>query len=174
MNVTKYTKILEALLFSSSEPLSYKKIAQVMEITPTDAKNLVTELKDFYSREESGVTIYNFKDKVQIGTNPEYVDYVKKLLNASKSRGLSESAMEVLSIIAYKQPITKSEIEYIRGINSDRLIYQLMDRLLVEEKGRLEKIGRPKTYGTTDIFLRNFNLKSLKDLPQILYDEIEV
>jgi len=86
---------------------------------------------------------------------------------------LSESALEVLSIIAYKQPITKSEIEYIRGINSDRLIYQLMDRLLVEEKGRLEKVGRPKTYGTTDIFLRNFNLKSLKDLPQILYDEIE-
>jgi len=173
LNLNEYTNRIEAILFASSEPLSFKKISQLVELTEKDVKNLIEALQEYYLTNQRGIQLYFFKDKVQIGSNPLYVEDLKKMMHTSKNRGLSDAAMEVLSIVAYKQPITKNEIEYIRGINSDRLIHQLIDRYLVEEKGRLEKIGRPKTYGTTDIFLRNFNIQSLKNLPLINYDEIE-
>ncbi|MBN2260885.1 MAG: SMC-Scp complex subunit ScpB [Clostridiales bacterium] len=173
MNLNNYINIIEALLVASEEPVSVKKISQLLEINEQDAKKLLSQLDEYYNTNQRGIQLYFFKDKVQLGTNPEYMDYIKKMIKTSKNKGLTDAAMEVLSIIAYKQPITKSEIEYIRGINSDRLINQLMERYLVEEKGRLEKIGRPKIYGTSDIFLRNFNLKSLKELPNINYEQIE-
>lgn len=173
MKLEAYMKIIEAILFASDTPISYRRIAALTELTESDVRHLVEALGQAYDQEERGVKLYFFKDKVQIGSNPLYADYLRKMMQTSRSKGLSDAAMEVLSIVAYKQPITKSEIEYIRGINSDRLVYQLIERHLVEEKGRLEKVGRPKTYGTTDLFLRNFDLKSLKDLPEIDYDNIE-
>lgn len=173
MITKEYHNIIEALLFSNPEPLSIKKISQVIEMTEIETRTFLNELEKEYKENERGIQLYYFKDKVQIGTNSKYIEYIKKMIKTSRNKGLSDAAMEVLSIVAYKQPITKSEIEYIRGINSDRLINQLIERYLVEEKGRLEKIGRPKLYGTTDIFLRNFNIYSLKNLPKIDYDNIE-
>lgn len=166
-------KIIEAILFASTEPISAKRIAALTELTESDVRHLLEALAENYEQDKRGFKLYFFKDKVQIGINPLYAEYLRKMMLSSRNRGLSDAAMEVLSIIAYKQPITKSEIEYIRGINSDRLIYQLIERKLVEEKGRLDKIGRPKTYGTTDQFLRNFGLNSLKDLPEIDYEHLE-
>ncbi len=173
MNKKEYLNIIEALLFSSVEPVSIKKISQVIELTEIETRTFINELENEYKDNERGIQLYYFKDKVQIGTNSKYIEHIKKMIKTSRNKGLSDAAMEVLSIVAYKQPITKSEIEYIRGINSDRMINQLIERYLVEEKGRLEKIGRPKLYGTTDIFLRNFNIYSLKNLPKIDYDNIE-
>lgn len=170
MKLEQYMNIIEAILFSSIEPLSYKRIAKLIDLTESDVKDLLNKLQDYYIENKRGIQLYFFKDKVQIGSNPLYIEYLKKMISSSKKKGISDAAMEVLSIIAYKQPITKNEIEYVRGINADRLIHQLIDRYLIEEKGRLDKIGRPKIYGTTDIFLRNFGLKSLKDLPMIDFE----
>jgi segregation and condensation protein B len=173
MKLEEYIKIIEAILFASDQPMSFRRIAAIVDLTESDVKSLIEELDKYYTDNNRGIKLYFFKDKVQIGSNPFYTEYLKKMIHSSKNKGLSDAAMEVLSIVAYKQPITKSEIEYIRGINSDRLIYHLINRMLIEEKGRLEKIGRPKTYGTTDLFLRNFDLASLKELPEIDYDRIE-
>lgn len=174
MNLNESKNILEAILFASPEPLSFKKIAGIIDVTEKDVKNLIDILSEEYETDSRGIKLYFFNNKVQLGINPKYNDYLKKLMRKSKNRGLSDAAMEVLSIIAYKQPITKGEIEYVRGINCDRLVNILVERFLVEEKGKLDKIGRPKTYGTTDIFLRNFKLHTLRDLPEIDYEEIEV
>ena len=165
--------IVEAILFAADGPMTYNRLASLANLTVVSVKDLVLILETEYQESQRGFVVFHLKDKIQIGSNPIYVEFLKRMMHNSKTKGLSTAAMEVLSIIAYKQPITRNEIEYIRGINSDRLVYQLMERRLVEEKGRLEKIGRPKIYGTTDIFLRNFNLDSLKELPQIDYDEIE-
>lgn len=170
MNLDQLSKQLEAILFSVQEPITLKKVAELMDITKDDAKKVIEILSDYYSKNDRGVMVYEFNGNYQLGTNILYDETLMQLTKDSKSKGLSSSSLEVLSIVAYKQPITRSEIDFVRGVRSDRALHILVDRGLIEVKGRLDKIGRPKIYGTTKQFLRNFSINSLEELPTISED----
>jgi segregation and condensation protein B len=156
---------LEAILFSIVEPISTKKLSLMLNITSDDIKKILNNLNEYYINEKRGIVIYFFNDKVQLGTNPIYHDTISNLYKDSTQKDLSTQAYEVLSIIAYKQPITKYQIEEIRGLNSDKIISNLISKNLIHVKGILDKPGRPKLYGTTEQFLRNFGINNIKDLP---------
>lgn len=163
----RYKSIIESLLFAWAEPLSLYKIAKILSLKPGTVEQLVHELDQAYKERGSGVQIIETNKHYQFGTLKENYIYVEQLCATSKNKGLSNSALEVLAIIAYKQPITKLDIEQIRGVNSEGPLQSLIERELVEVKGKLEKIGRPQIYGTTDVFLRSFGFKQLSDLPEI-------
>ena len=161
----------ESMLFTWGEPLEAKAAADVFNITRQEAIEYFTELQQEYEQEGRGIVIRRINQSFQFVTREENADYVKKLCTPVKTKRLSQSALEVLAIIAYKQPVTKGEIEAIRGIRCDRVVDGLLEKGLICEKGRSDSVGRPILYGTTDIFLQNFGFSSIKDLPQI--DDIE-
>lgn len=161
----------ESMLFTWGEPLEAKAAADVFNITRQEAMEYFTELQQEYEQEGRGIVIRRINQSFQFVTREENADYVKKLCTPVKTKRLSQSALEVLAIIAYKQPVTKGEIEAIRGIRCDRVVDGLLKKELICEKGRSDSVGRPILYGTTDIFLQNFGFSSIKDLPQI--DDIE-
>ena len=133
--------------------------------------DVLDELKAKY--EDSGIRIKLIKDMVQMTSNPECYDYVKELITIENEKKLTTAAIEVLSIIAYKQPVTKIEVDSIRGVNSDNIIKKLLLLDLIEERGRLERVGKPYLYGTTDNFLYKFGLKSLNELPDLESDDVK-
>ena len=153
-----YKSIIESVLFVWGEPLSYKEIAKVLELDNKETKKILEELIFEYLNNDRGIELKKFDEYYQLVTKKENNDFIKKIVNKKKSKKLSNPAMEILAIIAYKQPITKLEIEEIRGIKSTSSIDLLMNRDLVKEVGRLDKIGKPILYGTTDEFLRVFSL----------------
>ena len=161
----------ESMLLTWGEPLEAKAAADVFNITRQEAIEYFTELQQEYEQEGRGIVIRRINQSFQFVTREENADYVKKLCTPVKTKRLSQSALEVLAIIAYKQPVTKGEIEAIRGIRCDRVVDGLLKKELICEKGRSDSVGRPILYGTTDIFLQNFGFSSIKDLPQI--DDIE-
>ena len=161
----------ESMLFTWGEPLEAKAAADVFNITRQEAIEYFTELQQEYEQEGRGIVIRRINQSFQFVTREENADYVKKLCTPVRTKRLSQSALEVLAIIAYKQPVTKGEIEAIRGIRCDRVVDGLLKKELICEKGRSDSVGRPILYGTTDIFLQNFGFSSIKDLPQI--DDIE-
>ena len=161
----------ESMLFTWGEPLEAKAAADVFNITRQEAIEYFTELQQEYEQEGRGIVIRRINQSFQFVTREENADYEKKLCTPVKTKRLSQSALEVLAIIAYKQPVTKGEIEAIRGIRCDRVVDGLLKKELICEKGRSDSVGRPILYGTTDIFLQNFGFSSIKDLPQI--DDIE-
>ena len=161
----------ESMLFTWGEPLEAKAAADVFNITRQEAIEYFTELQQEYEQEGRGIVIRRINQSFQFVTREENADYVKKLCTPVKTKRLSQSALEVLAIIAYKQPVTKGEIEAIGGIRCDRVVDGLLKKELICEKGRSDSVGRPILYGTTDIFLQNFGFSSIKDLPQI--DDIE-
>ncbi|MFH1459134.1 MAG: SMC-Scp complex subunit ScpB [Candidatus Omnitrophota bacterium] len=161
-------KIIEALLFVSEKPLTLKQITEVCTGEDlTEIKNAVKELKAEYSDIERGIQITDVAGGYQFSTNPDCGDYLKKLYKTRTVWRLSAPALETLAIIAYKQPITRAEIEFIRGVNVDGVVRTLEERDLIKIKGRKEVPGRPILYGTTDEFLHYFGLKSLQNLPSI-------
>lgn len=162
-----YKSIIESLLFAWAEPLSLYKIAKILDLKPQEVEGIIHEMIDEYKVSGRGLQIIEANKHYQFCTLKQNYPYVEKLCSTTKSRGLSNSALEVLAIIAYKQPITKLDIEQIRGVNSEGPLQSLIERELVEVKGKLEKIGRPQIYGTTDIFLKSFGFKSLLDLPEV-------
>lgn len=164
--------IIESLLFIWGEPLSFKEIAKVVERPNKEVKSILNEMKDDYLRNDRGLELKSYDDNYQLVTKKENFDYISKLINKKKQNRLSNSAMEVLSIIAYKQPVTRLEIEEIRGVKSSSSIDLLVRRELIEEVGRLDKMGKPILYGTTLEFLRVFSLENLDSLPNI--KEIEL
>ncbi len=164
--------IIESLLFIWGEPLSFKEIAKVIDKPSKEIKLTLNEMKDDYMRNDRGLELKSYDDNYQLVTKKENFDYISKLINKKKTNKLSNSAMEVLSIIAYKQPVTRLEIEEIRGVKSNSSIDLLVRRELIEEVGRLDKMGKPILYGTTLEFLRVFSLESLDSLPNI--KEIEL
>lgn len=159
--------IIESLLFIWSEPLSIGRIASILEIPLSEAKQDINELMIEYRMRQSGLQIIKVNDSYQLGSIQENSEYIEALCKTSKGKGLSSSAFEVLAIIAYKQPITKGEIDFIRGVKSDKAITSLIERNLIEEKGRLAKIGKPIVYGTSEMFLKSFGFCSLRELPDI-------
>ncbi|WP_425061120.1 Segregation and condensation protein B [Sporomusa carbonis] len=157
---------IEALLFASGQPLPADKIASILNIHPGHVHTLIAEMIEAMSVDERGLTIVEVADGYQICTKPAYAEIINKLTTVQDSK-LSIAALETLAIVAFKQPVTKQEIESIRGVKSDRVITTLLDRMLIKEVGRKEAVGRPILYGTTNEFLQCFGLKSLDQLPAI-------
>ncbi len=162
-----YKSVIESLLFVWGEPLSITKIAKILDVKVSTAEKLIQELAQVYQSEKRGIQIIEVNKHYQFATRKENYAYIEQLCAHTKSKGLSNSALEVLAIVAYKQPITKLDIEQIRGVNSDSPLQSLIERELVQVVGKLEKIGRPQIYATTDVFLKSFGFKSLDELPEM-------
>jgi len=169
-----YKSVIEALIFSSDEPIPESEIIKAIqaidgdetEIYQEDVQKTVEELNSFYAANNSAVHIVKIANGFLHATKPEYAKYVGYLSTEKSKRRLSQAALETLSIIAYKQPITKPELESIRGVNSDYMLTALLEKQLISITGRAETIGRPLLYKTTDEFLKYFGLKDLSDLPK--------
>ncbi|MDR1571277.1 MAG: SMC-Scp complex subunit ScpB [Clostridiales Family XIII bacterium] len=161
----------ESMLFVWGEPLDAKMAADAIGMDLKTARECFRELQDEYGGAGRGVEIREIDGAFQFVTRAENFDYVKRLCTPVKERRLSQSALEALAIIAYRQPVTKGEIDSIRGVKCDRVVEGLARKGLVEEKGRSAAVGRPTLYGTTRDFLRHFGFESLDELPDI--DDIE-
>lgn len=167
MDNSEIKSAIEAILFAWSDPLSAKDLSAILEITIKDIVIILEEMMDEFNYNKRGIQILQMNDYYQFSTRSEHHGYLQKLFEPKQNKGLTQAALETLAIIAYKQPITKTEIEEIRGVKCDKAMGTLLDKDLIEEQGRLEKTGRPILYGTTINFLRVFSLKSLKELPDI-------
>lgn len=159
--------IIEALLFASPEPLTQNKINLIFETDPPVLQEVVDRLRQSRFREERGIMIIEVAGGFQIATRPEYEIFVKRLLNRSGRLLLSPAALETIAIIAYKQPISRFDIEAIRGVDSSGVLKTLLSRNLIKVKGRDEGAGRPLLYATTDQFLEYFGLNRLADMPRL-------
>ena len=162
---------MESMMFTWGDPLPVKTAAEVFNIHWKDAYDCFRELQKEYEEEGRGIRIREINKAFQFVTCADNSEYVERLCTPVKKKRLSQSALEVLAIIAYKQPVTRGEIEAIRGIKCDRVIEGLEKKELIAEVGRSSGIGRPILYGTTDTFLKNFGLRDLKELPEI--DDID-
>ncbi|MBR0379525.1 MAG: SMC-Scp complex subunit ScpB [Mogibacterium sp.] len=158
---------LETMMFMWGEPLEVKDAAEVLEADRKEVRELFKELMEEYEQEGRGIRIREVDDAFGYVTFVENELFVKKLCTPVRVRRLSQAALEVLAIIAYRQPVTRSEIDSIRGIKSERVIDGLMDKGLIEIRGRSEGVGRPLIYATTKEFLKKFGFASLKDLPEV-------
>lgn len=171
MDLLEIKGVIEGLLFvSGDEGISLKQICKVLGISEETAKHIINELKYDYDRSDRGIMIMESQDILHLTTKPEHSHYYKKLLEIPRSTRLSQAALETLAIIAYRQPITKTEIEEIRGVKSDGPVHTLLGRSLIEEMGRKDTVGRPILYGTSKEFLTFFGLTSLEELPSLPED----
>lgn len=155
------------MMFVWGEPLSIKEIADIFNVDKKDIYECCKQLQEEYEQEGRGIVIREVNKSFQFVTRKENLDYIERLCTPVRRRRLSQSALETLAIVAYKQPVTKGEIEAIRGIRCDRVMEGLMAKNLVAQIGRAETVGRPMLYGTTDEFLKQFEFESIKDLPPI-------
>ena len=168
MNINKTMKsALETMMFMWGEPLEVKDAAEVLEAEKAEVRELFRELQAEYEQEGRGIRIREVDDAFGFVTLAENDTFLQKLCTPVRVRRLSQAALEVLAIIAYRQPVTRSEVDSIRGIKSERVIDGLIDKGLVEVKGRSEGVGRPLIYATTREFLTKFGFSSLKDLPEV-------
>lgn len=166
----KIKGILEAILFTMGESVPLSRLAEVMEMDPEELHQILTQMQEDYRQDCRGLNLIELEDAWQICTKIETYEYVRKLVSQPKKRSLTDVMLETLSIIAYKQPVTKQEIEAIRGVKCDFAVNKLVEYNLVKELGRKNTIGRPIVFGTTEEFLRCFGVSSIEDLPDI--DEV--
>lgn len=165
------SKIIEGILFVAGEPVSFLDIAEKLEIEKTEVEKAIDDLKKYKADNKDGVQVITFNEKAQLCSNKEYAETISVVLNPIKEKMLTKIVLEVCGIIAYKQPITRLEIENIRGgANCDYAINTLLENNLIEVVGRKDAVGKPLLFGTTDNFLKKFNISSLKDLPD--YDQL--
>lgn len=157
---------LEAVLFASGEPVSGKQLAEILEVDRENVAELLVLEKERLEESNSGIELQEMAGGWQLVTRAAYFPYIEKL-SQTVERRLSPAAMETLAIIAFRQPVTKQEIEHIRGVHAERVLSLLIERELIQEVGRKAVIGRPILYGTTDTFLRCFGLRNLKELPPL-------
>ena len=163
------SNILESILFVSGNPVPIDIIAEKLGVGEKDVRDAAKKLQERYA-EKGGLRLLIFNKKLQLSSNPEYKDYVSSVLNPIKEREFTRTILECSAIIAYKQPITKGELEALRGLNCDYAIHTLLDLKMIEPVGRKDAVGRPILYATTDNFLKRFKLNSIEDLPD--YDEL--
>lgn len=159
--------VLESLLFVADEPLSPKKLSEIVEIEPTIIRNLLETLKEEYQNENRGFQIRQVAGGYRFFTHPANAPYVEKMILAWDGRRLTQAALETLAIIAYRQPITKITVNAIRGVNSDGVVGSLLDKSLIKEVGREKSPGQPILYATTKLFLEKFGLNSINSLPPL-------
>ena len=161
--------IIEAIMFSYAEPISIKELRDIInpELDVREIEIMLNDLINEYIENNRGIQVIKLEDKYQMCTNKLYSDYIKKVLEPQKKKTITQATLEALTIIAYKQPITKVEVDEIRGVKSDKALSTLVEYGLIKEAGRLNKIGKPILYKTTDEFLRLFNIEKIEDLPKI-------
>ena len=167
MNMKELQNTLEAILFAVGEPVELQKLSQILETDELLLSQVLENLRALYDERDGGLCILKLDDKYQLCTKKQYADAVRRVLESKRNTPLSQAAFEVLAIIAYNQPVTKAFVEQIRGVDCSAVISTLCQRMLIEEKGRLDLPGRPLVYGTTPDFLRCFCLSSLDDLPPL-------
>ena len=153
------------MLFAGGEPVSIDRLAQIFDITKVEVGLVIDELEERLEKKDSSFQLCRMEDSVQLSTKLEYADPVQKFLEIKRTAPISKAALEALSIVAYKQPVTKTYIEQVRGVDCTGIVSTLIQRELIEECGRLDAPGRPILYQTTLHFLRCFGLQSLEDLP---------
>lgn len=158
---------VEGILFASGEPVAVDRICVALDMDRPTVELVLQRLQDYYSYERRGIRLLKMEDSYQLCSAPEYGDQIRKAFEIRKPAKLSQPALEVLTIIAYYQPITRAYVDQIRGVDSSYTVGLLLDRHLIEECGRLQVPGRPRLYRTTQSFLRAFHLNSLEDLPQM-------
>ena len=164
--MTDLAKIIEAILFVSGEPVQLGAVARALEVTELEVSAAADELASDYDYNRRGICLKRFGSHIQLSTRPDYAPQIEKLLQPIQKQSLSQAALETLAVVAYKQPVTRLDIEAVRGVKCDYSVQSLMNKGLIEEVGRKETLGRPILYGTTDAFLSHFGLTSLEDLPQ--------
>jgi len=169
----KQKKTIEALLFLSEEPEKVDKIAAVLSTAPEEVTDLIRELQRDFAQASRGLQIFEVAGGFQMGTLPELAPYLEKAFSEDISSNLSTAALEALAIIAYKQPVTRIEIESIRGVRSEHVLENLLKRKLIRVSGRKEGPGRPLLYNTTPDFLKYFGLMDLEDLPPLEMEKQE-
>lgn len=162
-------EILKAILFVAGDGIEKSFIAEKLDISRKMLDKAIGELKDELSG-DNGIHLIEYKDKLQLATNPNYANYISDVLNPIREKSLTRAALETLAIIAYKQPITKLDIEDIRGVNSDYAVQILIDQNMIEVVGRKDAVGKPLLFGTTENFLKRFDIKDISDLPD--YEEL--
>ena len=167
VEIKKYEAIVEAILFTMGDAVEVDKIAYAIGHDVETTKKLIANLIDKYAAEDRGVNIIALEDSYQMCTKTDMYEYLIKVASQPKKHVLTDVLLETLSIIAYKQPITRAEIEKIRGVKCDHAVNKLVEYELVMELGRLDAPGRPLLFGTSEEFLRQFGIKSLDDLPII-------
>lgn len=159
--------IVEAILFVTGNAVEKKEICRALDMKEAELEETLDALESGYDFDRRGLRLLRFGAHVQLATRPDYAPYVEKLLQPVQKQSLSQAVMETLAVIAYRQPVTKAEIEQIRGVKCDYSVQSLTVKGLIEEVGRKETLGRPILYGTTDTFLRHFCISSVAELPQI-------
>ena len=164
--------IVEAILFVTGNAVEKREICRAMEITEGELEETLDALESGYDFERRGLRLLRFGAHVQLATRPDYAPYVEKLLQPVQKQSLSQAIMETLAVIAYRQPVTKAEVELIRGVKCDYSVQSLVAKGLIEEVGRKDALGKPILYGTTDSFLRHFCISSLSELPEIDFSRL--
>lgn len=172
LELSERVGIVEAILFVTGNAVEKKEICRAMEITPEELDETLDALESGYDFDRRGLRLLRFGAHVQLATRPDYAPYVEKLLQPVQKQSLSQAIMETLAVIAYRQPVTKAEIELVRGVKCDYSVQSLAAKGLIEEVGRKEALGRPILYGTTDAFLRHFCISSLSELPEIDFSQL--
>lgn len=172
-SVKKTEAAIEAVLFSMGEAVSIKDLASVLSIDEKTLEKVLADMMLRYEEEDRGIKIVKLEQSYQLCTKNEYYDILSGLVNMPKKHSLTDSLMETLSIVAYKQPVTRQEIEAIRGVSCVHAINRLVEYNLITEVGRLDAVGRPILFGTTEDFLRCFGVSSMDELPSITPDKIE-
>ena len=167
MQLKKVDYIVESILFASGEAMDPQKIAQVLNCEPAGALEILERLRSYYDKRGGGLQILEMDGQFQLCTRKEMSPYIRSALELRRNQPLSQAAMEVLAIIAYNQPVTKSFVEQVRGVDSSSVVNTLVEKGLVEESGRLDLPGKPVAYATTYHFLRCFGLGSLRELPPL-------
>jgi segregation and condensation protein B len=165
----EYTKgVIEAILFVSDKPVTVEQFKQVLEeVSPSEIANVIKLLQDDYAQKVGGITVVEIAGGYQMLSNPSYASYIRNFYKTRTKEKLSRPSLETLAIVAYKQPVSRADIEIVRGVNSDGVMAHLLSKALVKIVGRKEVPGRPFLYGTTKEFLEYFGLKSLEDLPKL-------
>ncbi|MBR2338194.1 MAG: SMC-Scp complex subunit ScpB [Clostridia bacterium] len=167
MEVKEYKAAIEAILFASGEPVSISRLTEVLEMDGETTVRFADDLMNEINLRDGGIKMIRLDDQYQLCTRKEYADVVRRALDMRRNTPLSQAAMEVLAIVAYNQPVTKAFIEQVRGVDCSAVLQGLVQKNLVEEKGRLELPGRPLLYGTTPVFLRCFGVSKLSELPPL-------
>ena len=171
MTMSELTSAFEAVLFSGGEPQSIDRFSQVFDITPEKVVKVMEALEKRLNEQKSGLELLRLDNTYQLATKAEYADYIKKMFDIRRRTPLSPAALEVLAVVAYNQPVTKSFIEQVRGVDCSGVVTTLVEKGLIEECGRLEFPGKPLLYGTTKNFLRCFGINDLSELPPLPKNE---
>jgi segregation and condensation protein B len=172
MEGLEVSALIESLLFVADEPVSVARLAEALEVTPGQVEKGLRELEE--SLGDRGLRLERMGSRVQMVTAPEAASYVERFLGLEDRRRLSPAALETLAIIAYRQPVSRPQIEAVRGVNCDSVLRTLLTAGLIEEVGRAPTVGRPILYGTTFAFLQHFGLRGLEDLPPLEVAEVAV